>query len=184
MITITYFVHGTTTDNEQGKATGWLPGELSERGIEQSEKLPKQITDNSFEVVFCSDLGRAIDSARLGFGDTHTIAIDKRLREANYGEYNGREHVFKDKMADFIEKPFSGGESYGDVERRIKSFLDMLKLDYPGKHIAIVAHEAPQLALEVLVNGKTWREAIETNWRKTKAWQPGWTYSVEEGDKS
>lgn len=23
---ITYFVHGTTTDNEQGLATGWLPG--------------------------------------------------------------------------------------------------------------------------------------------------------------
>lgn len=33
---ITYFVHGTTTDNEQDLATGWLPGELSGKGIEQA----------------------------------------------------------------------------------------------------------------------------------------------------
>jgi len=33
MTKITYFVHGTTTDNEAGKATGWLPGELSAVGV-------------------------------------------------------------------------------------------------------------------------------------------------------
>ncbi|MBS3140402.1 hypothetical protein J4479_05360 [Candidatus Woesearchaeota archaeon] len=33
---ITYFVHGTTTDNEQDLATGWLPGELSGCGIKFS----------------------------------------------------------------------------------------------------------------------------------------------------
>ena len=36
MITITYFVHGTTTDNEQKLATGWLPGQLSAAGREQA----------------------------------------------------------------------------------------------------------------------------------------------------
>ena len=178
MIKITYFVHGTTTDNEAGRATGWLPGELSEKGVQQAKELPRLIDDASFEVVFCSDLGRAIDSARLGFGETHEIIVDKRLREADYGSYtNGTD--FKDKAAEFIDTPFPDGESYKDVETRIANFLDTLHAEYDGKHIAIMAHEAPQLALEVLVNGKTWQEAIDTNWRKTKQWQPGWVYEVK-----
>jgi len=180
MIKITYFVHGTTTDNETHKATGWLPGELSAKGVQQSIDLPAQVKDKSFEVVFCSDLGRAIDSARLSFGGSYTIIIDKRLREANYGEFNGKEHTFKDEIKKYVNTPFPGGESYSDVEKRIVDFLEMLKENYSGKHIAIVAHEAPQLALEVVANGKTWQKAIETNWRKTKAWQPGWIYEVKE----
>ncbi len=180
MVKITYFVHGTTTDNETGKATGWLPGELSELGIQQAKDLPGQVADTGFMVVFCSDLGRAIDSARLGFGATHEIIIDKRLREANYGDYNGKKHSFKDTMIDYVEEKFPNGESYKDVEARMKSFLEMLRDKYAGEHIAIVAHEAPQLALEVLVNGKTWQEAIDENWRKTGAWQPGWKYEAKE----
>ena len=42
-VKITYFVHGTTTDNLEHKATGWLPGELSQKGIEQSIALREQI---------------------------------------------------------------------------------------------------------------------------------------------
>ena len=73
MITITYFVHGTTTDNEQNLATGWLPGELSDLGRQQAVDLGKIVEDKHFDTVFCSDLQRAIDSAELGFGDRYQI---------------------------------------------------------------------------------------------------------------
>src|SRR5574344_3101645 len=146
MIKITYFVHGTTTDNETHKATGWLPGELSEKGIQQAKDLPSQLSDASFEVVFCSDLKRAIDSAQLGFGETHKIIIDERLREANYGDFNGEDSSFKEPPENFIDTPFQNGESYRDVEKRVADFLDILKQKYAGKHVAIMAHEAPQLS--------------------------------------
>lgn len=175
---ITYFVHGTTTDNETKKATGWLPGVLSEIGIEQAKNLPNQISEASFEVVFCSDLQRAIDSAQYGFSETHKIIVDERLREANYGDMNGKTHSFKDSMEDFISTPFPNGESYKDVETRLLSFVNEMKQKYPNGHIAIVAHEGPQLALEVIANKKSWHETIETNWRKTKSWQPGWIYNI------
>jgi len=51
-----------------------------------------------------------------------------------------------------------------------------LKNNYDGQSVAIVAHKAPQLALEVLLNGKTWEQAFADDWRKKKAWQPGWNY--------
>ena len=177
---ITYFVHGTTTDNEQGLATGWAPGELSELGIQQAAELGNLVKDKEFSVVFCSDLKRAIDSANLAFGGTYEILRDTRLREANYGDFQqkpGKE--FKADMTKWVDTPFPNGESYKDVERRLNAFVKDVSQKYDGKHIAIVAHQAPQLALDVLLRGKTWNEAIEQDWRHTKAWQPGWEYIVE-----
>ena len=66
-----------------------------------------------------------------------------------------------------------------DVKERISEFLDFLKNNYDGKHVAIVAHKAPQLTLEHLIQGKTWKQAFAEDWRKKKAWQPGWEYVLE-----
>lgn len=179
-VAITYFVHGTTTDNEQGFATGWLPGELSEAGRDQAKRLGEQIASTHFDTIFCSDLKRAIDSAELGFGGTHRIIQDRRIRECNYGDLNGSAaSAFKDRMSEYVDTPFPNGESYKDVEARIADFTLFLKSEYEGKRVAIVAHQAPQLALDVLLKGKTWQQAIHEDWRKTKSWQPGWEYSIQ-----
>ena len=67
MVIIKYFVHGTTTDNLIHLSTGWLPGELSEKGIMQGIDLAHTIKTQHFDVVFCSDLTRAVESAKLNF---------------------------------------------------------------------------------------------------------------------
>jgi alpha-ribazole phosphatase/probable phosphoglycerate mutase len=77
-----------------------------------------------------------------------------------------------------IAERFPNGESYEDVKARINEFLRDLKLEYDGKNVAIVAHKAPQLALDVLLGGKSWEEAFAEDWRLTKKWQPGWPYQV------
>ncbi len=176
-VKITYFVHGTTIDNEAGKSTGWAPGELSELGIKQAKELGDIVSDKKFNVFFSSDLKRAVDSAQLGFGDKYEIIQDERLRECNYGDLTQAEEE-KVNYREHIETPFSNGESLKDVENRIKSFLNFLKNDYQDKHIAILAHKAPQLALEVLLKSKTWEVAIDEDWRERKAWQPGWEYII------
>ena len=78
-----------------------------------------------------------------------------------------------------IYEQFPKGESYEDVKARVSDFLEFLKKNYDGKNIAIVAHKAPQLALDVLLKGKTWEKAFEEDWRKKKAWQPGWDYILK-----
>ena len=174
-VNITYFVHGTTVDNIEHKATGWLDGKLSEKGIEQSILLKERININKYDVIFCSDLQRAIDSAKYTFGDLKPIVEDKRLRECNYGDLNGKDSKLVE-YENHINNKFPNGESLIDVENRIRDFCNYLKNHYDSKNIAIVAHRAPQLALQVITENKTWEEVISSDWRKTKSWQPGWRY--------
>lgn len=179
MVNITYLVHSITTDNEQKLATGWLPGELSEEGIKRANALGVQLAGRQFDAVFCSDLKRAIDSAQIFFGDRFQIIQDDRLRECNYGDIDGKSKDIKEGMMnDCINQPFPNGESYRDVEARMESFCNFLKEKYAGKRVAIVAHQAPQLALDVLLKNKSWEQAIAEDWRNTGAWQPGWAYEL------
>jgi alpha-ribazole phosphatase/probable phosphoglycerate mutase len=183
VVNITYFVHGTTIDNELGLSSGWHDTELSELGIKQSKEL-KELIKVKFDFVFCSDLKRAVDSAKLTFGNAVKIIKDKRLREVDYGDLTrAKSEEIGPSILQHIDKPFPNGESYKDVENRIMSFLDNLSKDYAGKNIAIVAHRAPQLALDVLLKGKTWEKAVKDDWRlkKPPQWKPGWEYKLERG---
>lgn len=179
-VQITYFVHGTTTDNEKEISSGWSDVELSKLGIQQSVDLKEQTKDKKFDVVFCSDLKRAHNSARLAWDGIYPIIPDARLRECNYGKLNGASSAIVEPMQEeeCITNTFPEGESYEDVKVRIADFLEFLKKNYDGKNVAIVAHKAPQLSLDVLIKGKTWKQALAEDWRKTKSWKPGWEYEL------
>lgn len=180
-VKLVYFVHGTTTDNLTDIATGWAPGKLSELGIKQSKELKDHIKKQGFkfDVVFTSDLKRAVDSAKLTHsGETIKIIRDKRLRECNYGDWTRKSADWK--ITEFIDKKYPNGESYKDVEKRIREFLKYLLDNYSDKTVGIVAHQAPQLAIEVIINGKSWKQAIEEDWRPKKEWKPGWVYELTE----
>ena len=179
-VKITYFIHGTTTDNEKEISSGWFDVGLSELGVKQSTELKDKIKDKKFDVVFCSDLKRAVDSAKLTFEEIVPIIPDKRLRECNYGRYNAQPSAVVEPMQEnHITEQFPEGESYEDVKNRIAGFLEFLKQSYDRKSVAIVAHKAPQLALDVLLKNKTWEQAFAEDWRKTHSWQPGWEYTLQ-----
>jgi broad specificity phosphatase PhoE len=178
-VKITYFVPGTTIDQEQHISSGWNDVELSEEGISQAWELTELTDASKFDVVFCSNLKRAIDSAEITWGGTYSIMQDARLRGCNYGDLNGQsEEVVEKTFAGAISTPFPNGESLEMVQVRMESFLKHLKANFDGKHVAIVGHRAPQLALEVILNGVTWEDAIAADWRTAKAWKPGFEYAV------
>ncbi len=140
-LTITYFVHGTTIDNESGIATGWLPGELSPLGVNQCRELKRLVSGNKFDAVISSDLRRAVDSAKIA-SENFELHQDARLRECNYGDFNGRNSALIDSMAKkCIANPFPNGESYTQVEFRVRSLLKDLRISYSGRNVAFVAHK-------------------------------------------
>lgn len=176
---IIYYVHGTTYDNASKKCSGWKQVELNDLGKEQAANLGKN-TPYKFDVLFSSDLVRAIDSSNIAFPDVEKHQ-DKRLRECNYGDYDGEDKKLV-VYEDHIDIPFPNGESLKDVEKRIREFLKDIQKKYPGKTIGIMAHRAPQLAIEVITKHISWKEANAKDWRKTGDWQPGWEYILHEED--
>ena len=160
------------------RRSGWKDVELSVLGEQQAVTLKEQTKDTMFDVVFCSDLQRAHKSALLAWDGVYPIIPDARLRECNYGTLNGASSDIVEPMQEdeCIENKFPEGESYEDVKTRVADFLEFLKTNYEGKRVAIVAHKAPQLSLDVLLKDKTWKQALAEDWRKKKAWQPGWEY--------
>ena len=179
MIKILYFVHGTTTDNQDKLCSGWKEAMLNDLGREQAINLGNVSRErkDTFDIMFTSDLKRAIESSRLAFPDIEKIT-DKRLRECNYGDLDGK-HKSLVIYEEHIEDKFPSGESLLDVEKRMREFVEFLKENYDGKTVGIVAHRAPQLALEVITKGISWEEANKNDWRKTGDWQPGWEYIIK-----
>ena len=178
-IKIMYFVHGTTTDNASKLCSGWKEAMLNDLGKEQSENLGKVSRErgDKFDIMFTSDLKRAIDSSNIAFPDVEKIR-DKRLRECNYGDLDG-EHKSLVIYEEHIDDKFPNGESLKYVEMRMRDFVNYLKENYDGKTIGIVAHRAPQLALEVITKNISWEEANQNDWRKTGDWQAGWEYEIK-----
>lgn len=172
-----YFVHGTTYDNASKKCSGWKQVELNDLGKEQAKNLGTVNASVKFDIIFTSDLIRAIDSANIAFPDVPKIQ-DKRLRECNYGLLDGEDKKLI-VYEDHIDIPFPNGESLKDVENRVRDFISYLQENYQGKTIGIVSHRAPQLAFEVITKNITWEEANKNDWRKTGAWQPGWKYNID-----
>ena len=176
---IIYYVHGTTYDNASKRCSGWKQVELNDLGKEQAANLGKN-TPFKFDVLFSSELIRAIDSSNIAFPDVEKHQ-DKRLRECNYGDFDGEDKKLV-VYEEHVDEPFPNGESLKDVEARIRDFLKYINENYKGKTIAIMAHRAPQLAIEVITKHITWEEANKADWRKTGDWQPGWEYTLKEED--
>ena len=131
-VRVIFFVHGTTTDNAEHKSTGWIPGELTEKGIQQSLDLKEQINLDEIDLVISSDLKRAIDSADYTFKGLEEIYHDERIRECNYGDLNGKDASLV-VYENHITEPFPNGESLKDVENRVRDFCNYLKENFDGK---------------------------------------------------
>ncbi len=177
MVTIIYEAHGTTLDNEAGLSSGWYDVELSELGRKQAKELGERYKATGFDAVFCSDLRRSLETARIAFaGRDIKIIKDRRLRECNYGELNRHldEQVVPFRQG-YLTKPFPNGESYKQANERVRSFLVDLLKNYDGKKVLIIDHRVTQYALEHFINKIPLEEAVIAPWQ----WQPGWTYYLE-----
>jgi len=170
---IYFAAHSTSKDNEEEISSGWKDVELSELGIKQSKELGERFKDIKIDLICCSDLKRAVDTVKIAFEDKYTVIMDKRLRELNYGDLNGKSseavgHMKKKR----IKEPFPNGESYEQAMVRIHEFYEELKKNHFDKIVLVVGHRATQFGLDTLVNGKTLEECLSVPFK----WQPYWEY--------
>jgi broad specificity phosphatase PhoE len=175
-VQIVYETHSLSVDNERGVATGWLDGELSERGRTLAKELGERRRADGLSAVFTSDLGRAVETAELAFaGSGIPVHPDWRLRECNYGQLNGAPlSRFEGEPRRRIDEPYPGGESYRQVVERVRDFLGELLVEYDGQRVVVIGHAATRWALDHLLAGKPLEELVDAPFD----WREGWEYEL------
>ncbi|GAA3210343.1 histidine phosphatase family protein [Nonomuraea helvata] len=173
-VKLVYETHSITVDNETGIATGWLPGELSPRGRAEAVKLGARRRE--VDVVYASDLRRAVETAEIAFaGSGKEIRLDRRLRECDYGIYNGRPvSEVAALRSRHIDTPWPGGQSYRQVVAETAAFLRDVMEEWQGREVLLVSHSANRWALQHLLDGAALEELVDAPFD----WRPGWEYSL------
>ena len=181
-IALVFETHSTTEDNEQGRATGWLPGRLSPVGRMQARQLGQRRMADGIAAVFSSDLARAAETASIAFGkSTIPVLYDWRLRECDYGQYNGMPAAeLRASRRDYLDRPYPGGESWRQAIERVSRFLGDLSLRWCGKRVLVIGHVATRWGLEHLIGGIPLEDLTEENFK----WQEGWEYQVSRPSNS
>lgn len=175
-IELVFETHSTTVDNEQGHATGWLAGRLSDRGREQARELGRRRSGDQITAVFCSDLARAAHTASIAFADSAIpVLLDWRLRECDYGQRTGMPvaELHAGRRA-HLDQPYPGGESWRQAVTRVGRFLADLPLRWNGQRVLVIGHVATRWGLDHFLGGVPLKDLIEQDF----AWQEGWEYRV------
>lgn len=176
-IELVFETHSFSEDNERGIATGWLPGRLSDKGRESAERLGQRRRGNGIDVVFASDLRRAVETAEIAFAGTSIpLLLDWRLRECDYGEQNGTAAtIVKADPLERLDAPFPGGESWRQAVSRVGRFFHDLPSRWDGKRVLVVGHMATRYACEHYLKGMP----LEKLLAEELPWQEGWEYRLK-----
>jgi broad specificity phosphatase PhoE len=174
-IQIVFETHSWSEDNDRGIATGWFPGRLSDRGRELAAALGVRRRRDGISAVFASDLGRAAETAWIGFGGTRfPIFLDWRLRECDYGTLNGAPVAdLRDKRR-YLDEPYPGGESWRQAVERVAGFLADLPSRWSGQRVLVIGHVATRLALDHRLTGTALEDLVDADF----AWREGWEYEL------
>lgn len=175
--TIYYIRHGETEWNAAGRFQGWRDIPLNDRGRAQAtqaggilrELLHRDKRDLAGLPFIASPLGRAretMELLRTALGAPREgYALDERLREVGYGDWEGltlsemeaaHPEIFKARNADKWNVAAPGGESYFDLAARVHDWLASLK----GESV-VVAHGGTLRALMTVIGTDLPARAIE-----------------------
>lgn len=172
-----YFIlrHGEALSNVKDTMSSWPEKKrfpLTKKGRKQIKEAVEKIKKENIDFIFSSDLLRTRESAEI-IGKALKIKpkYDKRIREYNFGVFNGMllksyQDLFSDQLKRFHLKP-KNGENYKEIEERMYSFLKDLEKAYKGKSILIVSHQLPIILLlgraERLSHRKIFEKYIKPN---------------------
>lgn len=137
--TVVYLVrHGQTDWNLAKKWQGQTDITLNQTGQNQAEEVAAKLREVSLTKCFSSDLLRAYETALILKGDREIpISMDKRLRERNFGEFEG---VSYDDFHSTPEEKRKRIESDEQMRVRALIFLKEVSDSFPNDTILIVTH--------------------------------------------
>lgn len=167
-----YFIlrHGQSIKNKKRISAGWpekFYSPLTKKGEREIKEVAKKLKKKKIDFIFSSDLLRTKQTAVIvGKELDLDPKLDKRLREVNYGIFNGKTIEETSRFWDkekklgplkYYSKRFKislpEGENYFEIEKRISGFIKEIEKKYQGKNILIVGHQRPFTLLEKAMYG-------------------------------
>lgn len=82
--------HGETQWNTAGRVQGHLNSDLTSNGIKQAQAVARRLSQQPFNHLYSSDLGRALETAKIiGKACDKTVTTDPDWRERHMGIFQG-----------------------------------------------------------------------------------------------
>ena len=142
--------HGHTELNGKDQIRGWSEATLDECGKLEAKRLAKEFKDIKFDVIYCSDLERAFETASAirKFQPQAQMKSTMALRTMNFGKLQG---VPREEVEDQVDAlfrsweslpwiPAPGGESIADFQGRLHTFIEQVLNASEHETILIVTH--------------------------------------------
>jgi 2,3-bisphosphoglycerate-dependent phosphoglycerate mutase len=142
--------HGETLWNAERRFQGQSDIPLSPRGRVQAAAIASALSSIPFGRAYASDLQRAVQTAQIIVADRAlTIEMDVRLREFDFGEWEGL--TWSEIVARWPELELrlptrasdydpTGGERFEHVVARVRAFFDNLRERVVAGHTLVVTH--------------------------------------------
>jgi 2,3-bisphosphoglycerate-dependent phosphoglycerate mutase len=146
--------HGETDWNRELRFQGHADPPLNELGRRQAQELADRLEREPVAAVYCSDLRRAHETARivgerLGVG----VTVVQGLREIDVGSWSG---LTRDEIAERFPDGFGGwfgggqdhdGETRDELTARVVESARRIAAAHPGEQVLLVSHGGAVRAL-------------------------------------
>lgn len=148
----TYYLvrHGQTIWNTLSKTQGHGNSPLTDLGELQAKYIANALKEYPIDIIYCSDLGRAVQTAEIIGAELGINAIPTPyLREMGFGIWEGMqmkkiEKEYPDMFSKWRNEPdkveIPGGENLHIIKDRQDKLIEELNKKYNGKHILLVSH--------------------------------------------
>ncbi len=125
--------------------------DLSKEGIELVKKASQYVDEDQIDLVYTTSLKRAQETAKILTDNKKKLHIDDRIAEMDFGSWDGKDDRpihkkypeifdFEGMFTDQYVKYAKNGESFADLTKRCKDFLDDLKKTAGDKTVMLVFH--------------------------------------------
>ena len=138
--------HGQSIHNQQQTIAGQLDSELTALGFEDARSVAATIGRRDFEIVYCSDLLRARQTAETIMNTLEfscPVRYSPLIRELDYGRFTEKKVDETFKILNYKRVPdqrYPEGESFNDMQVRVRQFLSQILDESAGKRILVTAH--------------------------------------------
>lgn len=148
--------HGQTNWNLKGIIQGQKDIELNDKGINEARKAKDEFNSLKIDLIMCSPLKRAKETAKILNTDKNINIIYKsELIERGLGDFEGESCITEeDDIYNYhMNKTIRNIEPVVDLCNRVNELIDEIKNKYKGKNILLVTHSGTARAIERYLYG-------------------------------